>query len=298
MGLYLSKPDKNKTSSSGENAQLRFGVSAMQGWRTSMEDAHMAFPDLSAGISLFGVFDGHGGAEVSRFCSKHFGEELKKNQNFLDGRFSSALEETFLKMDELLLMPENQAELKQLKNQGSDSNSAGCTANVVLITKTELICANAGDSRSYLYDCEGKTIALSSDHKPELDEEKKRIKAAGGYVSEGRVNDNLNLSRAIGDFEFKKNKKLKPTEQIISAFPDIKTVKLERKPRFLIIGCDGIWETLSPEKICETSYVKMRSAPNVKLTSILEGLLDNLVGKDTVDGVGCDNMSAILVEFK
>jgi len=33
----------------------------MQGWRRSMEDAHIANITLGNGISVFGVFDGHGG---------------------------------------------------------------------------------------------------------------------------------------------------------------------------------------------------------------------------------------------
>lgn len=32
---------------------------------------------------------------------------------------------------------------------------------------------------------------------------------AGGFVSEGRINGNLNLSRAIGDLEYKRNVELK-----------------------------------------------------------------------------------------
>ena len=33
----------------------------MQGWRRSMEDSHIAHTDLENGVSLYGVFDGHGG---------------------------------------------------------------------------------------------------------------------------------------------------------------------------------------------------------------------------------------------
>lgn len=55
-------------------------------------------------------------------------------------------------------------------------------------------------------------ISLSEDHKPDNEIEKTRIAKAGGYVSDGRVNDNLNLSRAIGDIEYKKNPNLKPEE--------------------------------------------------------------------------------------
>lgn len=79
---------------------------------------------------------------------------------------------------------------------------AGCTATVVLLTDSKIICANAGDSRAIL--CEkGQTIELSKDHKPTSPEEKKRVVNAGGEVELGRVNGILSLSRAIGDFEYK-----------------------------------------------------------------------------------------------
>ena len=43
-------------------AQVRYGASGMQGWRKSMEDAHIAHVDVIPGeVSIFGVFDGHGG---------------------------------------------------------------------------------------------------------------------------------------------------------------------------------------------------------------------------------------------
>lgn len=44
---------------------------------------------------------------------------------------------------------------------------------------------------------------MSEDHKPDNKDEKERIRSAGGFVSEGRVNGNLNLSRALGDLEYK-----------------------------------------------------------------------------------------------
>jgi serine/threonine protein phosphatase PrpC len=33
----------------------------MQGWRNTMEDAHIVCLDIGNGISFFGVYDGHGG---------------------------------------------------------------------------------------------------------------------------------------------------------------------------------------------------------------------------------------------
>ena len=46
---------------------------------------------------------------------------------------------------------------------------------------------------------------LSDDHKPDNPEEKARIEACGGFVEENRVNGSLNLSRSLGDFEYKGN---------------------------------------------------------------------------------------------
>ena len=40
MGAYLSEPVTRKESSEGESDRLKYGASAMQGWRTGMEDAH------------------------------------------------------------------------------------------------------------------------------------------------------------------------------------------------------------------------------------------------------------------
>ena len=37
----------------------------MQGWRRTMEDSHIAHTDLDNGVSLFGVFDGHGGKSTN-----------------------------------------------------------------------------------------------------------------------------------------------------------------------------------------------------------------------------------------
>jgi serine/threonine protein phosphatase PrpC len=82
---------------------------------------------------------------------------------------------------------------------------------------------------------------MSTDHKPEDALEFQRIKLAGGEVTLGRVNGNLNLSRALGDLNFKSDKTLKPECQMITANPDIK--KIDNKDiDFIIMGCDGIWE--------------------------------------------------------
>lgn len=69
--------------------------------------------------------------------------------------------------------------------------------------------------------------------------EKARICAAGGFVDFGRVNGNLALSRAIGDFEFKKSAELSPEQQIVTAYPDVIAHPITNDDEFLVIACDG-----------------------------------------------------------
>ena len=69
--------------------------------------------------------------------------------------------------------------------------------------------------------------------------EKDRITAAGGFVDFGRVNGNLALSRAIGDFEFKKSADLPPEQQIVTSFPDVVIHDFTDDDEFMVIACDG-----------------------------------------------------------
>lgn len=54
------------------------------------------------------------------------------------------------------------------------------------------------------------------------------------------MNGNLALSRAIGDFEFKKSADLPPEQQIVTALPDVTTHELGEDDEFLVIACDGM----------------------------------------------------------
>lgn len=71
---FLDKPITTKKQTWEENVNLKYAVCEMQGWRRNMEDAYIAYLSLPGydDIALFGVFDGHGGSEVSKFVAAHF----------------------------------------------------------------------------------------------------------------------------------------------------------------------------------------------------------------------------------
>jgi protein phosphatase 1G len=306
----------------------------MQGWRKRQEDAHISA--ISKGekkdIDVFGVFDGHGGKEISKFVSNHFTEELIINKN-ISIDMSLALKETFIKMDEIMQMPENIEEIKkyarmskeeddiQSKNEPQNSQMqllsqlmgpkdpesndismrTGCTACVMGIdeTKKKLYFANAGDSRVVM--CKnGVAEAQSEDHKPEIESEKNRIYKADGWIRDGRVKGYLNLTRGFGDLEYKQNKQLKPEEQIITANPDIKVVDFSSDIDFVIIGCDGIWDCLKNQEACDFVSQRLKEKPDIQISKIVEEMLDTIVAKDLYNetGVGCDNMTCIVIVFK
>lgn len=82
MGNYLNVPKKEKDSGDSQNESHYFGYSSMQGWRQTMEDSHFIIPYFDQNKSLLGVFDGHGGADVSAFCKEHFPKELVMNESY------------------------------------------------------------------------------------------------------------------------------------------------------------------------------------------------------------------------
>jgi serine/threonine protein phosphatase PrpC len=96
----------------------------MQGWRTSNEDAHLTVLDFVPGVSLFAVFDGHGGAEVAKFCEKHMVEQLKIDVDFQNQNFEAALRNVFLKIDKMLLEPEAKTELPKYSKTQYGANAS------------------------------------------------------------------------------------------------------------------------------------------------------------------------------
>jgi len=170
-----------------------------------MEDSHRlvgGLPDLPD-HSFFTVMDGHGGSYAALFCSERLLDCVRSQPEWAQyasappdsrplGQLKAALERGFIQMDE---------ELKATAEVSEKSDRSGCTCVSVLVTPTHVVCANAGDSRAVMSGPSGEVIALSDDHKPYNDEEKRRIERAGGCVSMKRVDGDLAVSRAFGDFQ-------------------------------------------------------------------------------------------------
>mmetsp|Transcript_67462 Transcript_67462/g.106780 ORF Transcript_67462/g.106780 Transcript_67462/m.106780 type:complete len:575 (+) Transcript_67462:54-1778(+) len=379
---YLKKPIVKKDLCDGcVPGRARFGVCSMQGWRRGMEDAHLALPDLTGDgrMSLFGVFDGHGGCAVARFATKHLPDLLIGTEQFREADYQGALIASFLALDDKMLTAAGRDELRQLESsepggagrvplmvsrkiwkeitktpraqlksmrldETTDSSddqvlvdpgamkevspeSQGCTAVVALIvwdggneagaSGAHLFVANAGDSRCILSrrinGDHVEACAMSEDHKPELPGETSRIEAGGGIVQNmpggARVQGDLNLSRALGDFRHKQSKELPPEKQIVTACPEVRDCRLDLDAQMLILGCDGIWETNSNQQLAEKLRAQTLKSPKAMKSSVpLSALAAEVcdaslcpsmtpVENPSFDGTGCDNMTLLIVEF-
>ncbi|CAL8079684.1 unnamed protein product [Calicophoron daubneyi] len=171
---------------------------------------------------------------------------------------------------------------------------AGSTGIVILLRDQMLFCGNAGDSRAV---CSRRGIAepLSTDHKPTLKGEKERIIAAGGWVDANRVNGNLALSRAFGDFIFKRNPRQTAENQIVSANPDVYTRRLSAdEDEFLVLCCDGIWDVMTNQEV--VSFIRLRLSCGMSPDKVCEQLMMRCLAPDChTNGLGCDNMTVVLV---
>jgi protein phosphatase 1G len=129
MGAYLSTPVTDKEVFEGAGHAIAYGGGSMQGWRRTMEDAHIAEVGLSGdpACAIFGVFDGHGGAEVAKFCQKYMALEVTKLERFGQGAIEDSLVEVFHRMDDMLRDHAYAEELEQLKtrDEAEDDESRG-----------------------------------------------------------------------------------------------------------------------------------------------------------------------------
>ncbi|VDN60255.1 unnamed protein product [Dracunculus medinensis] len=256
---------------------------------------------------IISVIQFYSGSEVAQYASTHLPGLLKERVSWKRGDYKEAIKEAFLEFDNLLrskffytlnYLRKNLKENIAYGGPSSDTpgEDSGTTACLLLIFEDRVIVGNAGDSRAVL--CrKGTAIELSVDHKPEDDLERRRIEAAGGEISiDGRVNGGLNLSRALGDHFYKKNEALPLEDQMISSNPDVNENKLEPDDEFVIVACDGIWNSLSSQEAVD--FVRNRLSNGISLKEICEQMCDECLSPDTAgDGTGCDNMTVVIMQL-
>jgi len=298
MGAFLDKPKTEKYNESRTAGGLRYGISSMQGWRIEMEDAHTAvigIPDQKDTVSWFAVFDGHAGSRVSAHCSNHLLDCIRATDDFT----SSIQQEHSLSQEELMAgikkgilrgFLELDEKLRKIPEVASGEDKSGTTAVCALITEKYLVIANCGDSRGVCC-VNGKPALVTLDHKPSNDPERERIQNAGGSVVIQRVNGSLAVSRALGDFEYKNVEGRGPTEQLVSPEPEffIKPI-LPDQDEFLVLACDGVWDVMTNEDIC--NFVSAR----LKITDNLETVANEVIDTCLYKG-SRDNMSIIIIAF-
>jgi protein phosphatase 1G len=127
MGAYLDTPATDKHTESGSGHNSRFAVSSMQGWRRNMEDDHVTIPEIAKTsngehISIYAVFDGHGGAEVAKFAHKYYPQILSNCDHFKNQDYKGAMIHAFQTIDDMLESAYYHLELKVLINQASNSD--------------------------------------------------------------------------------------------------------------------------------------------------------------------------------
>ena len=108
MGAYQSSPKTETEPLDLFDERMLCGANAMQGWRLSQEDAHnvlLSF-DGDARKALFAVYDGHGGAEVAKYCADKFPDFLRNHPKFLEKDYLNCLVPAFLEFDGTLVEPE------------------------------------------------------------------------------------------------------------------------------------------------------------------------------------------------
>eukprot|EP00930_Biecheleria_cincta_P071648 TRINITY_DN59121_c0_g1_i1.p1 TRINITY_DN59121_c0_g1~~TRINITY_DN59121_c0_g1_i1.p1 ORF type:complete len:385 (-),score=57.04 TRINITY_DN59121_c0_g1_i1:24-1178(-) len=258
----------------------------MEGW-INQDSAMACLPsgchaaDGKGPLFLFGVFDGHGrhGHVVSACASARMPGHLSSQEVHPADQPGKALEESFRSTDNDIYA-----------KMSSDVEYSGSTGVVVLLDRGQnlLTIANVGDSRAVLGQRSDDSksprwsaLALTTDQKPCLPEEKERIELSGGIVSqyrdergeeEGphRVWDSMSqekpglaVSRSLGD----------GAARCIGviAEPVVTTHKLAAQDRFLLLASDGLWDSVNADEAVRI-VAKFLHMPTVALKALTEAV--------------------------
>ncbi|GAB1606405.1 integrin-linked kinase-associated serine/threonine phosphatase 2C-like [Argonauta hians] len=287
------------------NYYLKGYIKEMKGERDEMQDAHVVLNDFSTEfgdlhpsvcrLAVYGVFDGHGGSRAACFASKHLHKNLKRV--FPKGDIIQVEKEIKRSFIEAYRQTDRDYLTVAAKNKPAWKD--GTTATVVLALNDTLYISNLGDSKAILCRYKEDTqqyvaVPLTTEHHPSVYEERMRIQKAGGHVKDGRVMGILEISRSLGDGQYKNHG--------VICVPDVRKCQLTDKDRFFIIACDGLWKSLTAEeciefvcKVLEDKSIEgngSKSAQEMRCEAACQRLVSEAVLRLTAD-----NVTVILVSI-
>ncbi|KAK1354809.1 Protein-serine/threonine phosphatase [Heracleum sosnowskyi] len=239
-------------------------------------------------VHLFGVYDGHGGSQVAKYCAEKMhlvvAEEFyRETVNGLEWqrRWEETFSSSFKRVD------------SEAQTDALAPEMVGSTAVVVVLSGCQIIISNCGDSRAVL--CRGtETIPLTVDQKPDREDELMRIEGQGGKVinwNGARVFGVLAMSRAIGDWY------LRPW---IIPVPEITFATRSEEDECLILASDGLWDVMSNQEVGEVARRLLRRRRRLMAddeVSAAQFVADNLT-EIAMGRNSSDNISIIVVDLK
>ena len=195
-----------------------------------------------------------------------------------------------------------------VENTKIDCTLSGSTCTSIIINPEKIISINLGDSRTVLAKYEKNNyvaINLSTDHKPNISTEKKRILINGGrikpfydektkkFLGPDRIwlreydIPGLAMTRSFGD-------SIAHTVGVISE-PEIKRYDFTGNEKFIIIASDGIWEYISSEEC--VNIVKKFYENNLDAVGAINAIIKEAFNRWQKFDEIIDDITAIIIFF-
>ena len=265
------------------------GWAATQGVRPTMEDEFILGAAIAPDVHLWGVLDGHGGRMSVELLMKWLPEGMRQAYE-LDPTLSDAtLLDTVETIDKRLC--------KELSDAGSDD---GATALLVIAqggtSARRVRVMQIGDSQAVL--CGAFDVhALCPQHRTDNEAELKRLSSAGAKVQDGRVvgrRRSLAVTRSLGDVDLKTLDNLFGSTSDLSsdsiapgviATPEVSEHNISAADELLILGCDGLWDVMSPEDAWELARRKGKKRGAWDLEETARALVQAALTLKTGDNV-------------
>ena len=233
------------------------GYSETKGVRKTMEDSIILKTRIAKNIDVYGVFDGHGGTKSSRYGSYFAGNAFISKYATFNTTF---VELIFQKLADELRM---------------QSYNDGTTMAFAAFNGEKAIIAHLGDARLIVIDKDGNVKFSTQDHKPFYRREFERIHLNGGRVVNDRIHGLLAPARTFGDEAIQGN----------SNEPEINEIDIGKNDKWIIVGCDGLFDVL-PNDVIGTLSKEAESAD--KFTNLLRNLALSLQSDDNITVLAID----------